>query len=102
MGNLIAFGWIVVHIHDVVRGNVEMGGDHRERLALCIPADPNDGEVFPSQHHVAVRSKNLIDIGGIVLARDGEDDPPLAETPYDTLKVDKGAARILGAQGNSL
>src|SRR5215472_15709631 len=102
MGDLIAFGRIVVHIHDVVRRNVEMGGDLRERLALGIPADPNDRKVVPAKHHVVVRSKNLVDIGWIVLARDGENHAPLAEAPHGTLKVDKSAARILGGQGNSL
>src|SRR5215510_697442 len=102
MGDLIAFGRIVVHIHHVVRRNVEMGGDLRERLALGIPAHAHGRKVVPSKHHVIVRSKNLLDIGWIVLARDGENHAPLAETPHGTLKVDKGAARILGTQGNAL
>src|SRR5215510_12692272 len=102
MGDLIAFGRIVVHIHDVVRGNVEMGGDLRDRLALGIPADSNDRKVVPAKDHVVVRSKNLVDIGWIVLARDGENHAPLAEPPHGTLKIDKGAPRILGTQGNAL
>jgi len=39
-----------------------MGSDLQQGLALGVPADPEDREVLRSQHHVAVDSKDFLDV----------------------------------------
>jgi hypothetical protein len=62
------------------------------RDCLGIPADPDNGEVT-AEHDVVIGGEDFVDIGRIVLARDGENHP-LTQAPRPAEL--RGAARWSG------
>ena len=64
--------------------------------------DLNISKMLSAEDHETMAGKNLLDIGGIVLAGDRKQDATPMKIQQKSLKLHERAARIIGSKVNSL
>src|SRR5688572_2114179 len=75
-----AFHGVVIYEYERIQADIEKAGDSLQIDRLRIPVDEPRGKVRRSQHHVGMRLQDLQRDLFIVLARDGQENAPRAQS----------------------
>ena len=74
LAHQLAFCWVIVKEDQAVQANVEFFCYFYHIRGLVVPVYARGGEVLRLQHHVGVRLEHLVNIGGVILRVDCQDD----------------------------
>ena len=92
----------VVDEHEGVETETELVGQPPQVLGLGIPVDPHRREVLLPEHLVGMLAKDLEHVRFVVLAAEGEHQPPLLVVQQPPLERHVHVTRVVRTQGDAV
>ncbi len=93
-----AFVITVVDENHRFQSDIEFLRQRHQVVGLRLPVHLERGEMLVTQHLMRVVAQQLVDVAGIVLAAQREDQTALLEIEDPALEIDVGRAGVLGAE----